>query len=203
MPRTATRGGPQTREKIASTAAELFLEHGFDAVTVAQIARAAGVSSVTVFNHFARKEDLFLDRSDEARDLLVGAVTERADGVGVGEALSALFHRLADEHHPLSGLDPRSVPFFRTIAGSPALLAHARAIATELQAALRDALSSDRSFAADAGLAAAYVVAGYASVLVETAGRVLAGESSDDVAAAHRVRVDRLLDTLRHGVLPA
>ncbi|MFZ6992067.1 TetR/AcrR family transcriptional regulator [Curtobacterium sp. RRHDQ66] len=203
MPRTATRGGPKTREKIASTAAELFLEHGFDAVTVAQVARAAGVSSVTVFNHFPRKEDLFLDRSDEARDLLVGAVAGRPDGLGVGESLSALFHRLADEHHPLSGLDPRSVPFFRTIAGSPALLAHARAIATELQAALRDALSSDDSFAADAGLAAAYVVAGYGSVLVETAGRVLAGESGDDVAAAHHARVDRLVDTLRHGVLPA
>lgn len=203
MPRTASRGGPQTREKIASTAAELFLEHGFDAVTVAQIARAAGVSSVTVFNHFPRKEDLFLDRSDEARELLVGAVTERADGVGVGEALSTLFHRLADEHHPLSGLDPRSVPFFRTVAGSPALLAHARAIATDLQGALRAALASEASPTADADLAAAYVVHGYGTVLVDTASRAITGESSADVEAAHRLRVDRFLETLRQGVLSA
>ena len=66
MPRTGSRGGPQTRAKIAEVAAGLFLEQGFDAVTVADIAKAAGVSSVTVFKHFPRKEDLFLDRQNEA-----------------------------------------------------------------------------------------------------------------------------------------
>ena len=62
MPRTGERGGPQTRARIAEVAARLFLDRGFDAVTVAEVARVAGVSSVTVFNHFPRKEDLYLDR---------------------------------------------------------------------------------------------------------------------------------------------
>ncbi|MGH8916994.1 MAG: TetR/AcrR family transcriptional regulator, partial [Actinomycetes bacterium] len=69
MPRTSERGGPQTRARIAEVAAGLFVERGYDAVTVAEIARQAGVSSVTVFNHFPRKEDLYLDRADDAAEI--------------------------------------------------------------------------------------------------------------------------------------
>ncbi len=54
MPRTGERGGPQTRARISDIATRMFIEQGFDAVTVAQVAKAAGVSSVTVFNHFPR-----------------------------------------------------------------------------------------------------------------------------------------------------
>ena len=38
----------------------LFLEHGYDDTTVADVAEAAGVSSMTVFRHFPTKEDLVL-----------------------------------------------------------------------------------------------------------------------------------------------
>ena len=77
MPRTDERGGPQTRKRISDIATALFLERGFDAVTVAEVARAAGVSSVTVFNHFARKEDLLFDREEDAIELLRSAVRGR------------------------------------------------------------------------------------------------------------------------------
>ena len=66
MPRTSERGGPRTRARILDVANRLFLERGYEAVTVAEIAREAGVSSVTVFNHFPRKEDLFMDRAADA-----------------------------------------------------------------------------------------------------------------------------------------
>ncbi len=49
MARTSERGGPQTRSKIAEVAARLFIDRGYDEVTVAEVAREAGVSSVTVF----------------------------------------------------------------------------------------------------------------------------------------------------------
>src|ERR1700754_5119358 len=55
----------QTQEAIAGAAMELFLEHGFDAVTVADVARAADVAEKTVFNHFPTKEDLVFFRSDD------------------------------------------------------------------------------------------------------------------------------------------
>jgi AcrR family transcriptional regulator len=51
----------QNRRHIRTTAQRLFAEHGFEAVTTAEIAAAAGVSVQTVFNHFTRKEELFFD----------------------------------------------------------------------------------------------------------------------------------------------
>ena len=51
----------QTRELIRTVAHRLFAERGFDAVTIADIAREADVAVQTVFNHFATKEELFFD----------------------------------------------------------------------------------------------------------------------------------------------
>src|SRR3954470_21987394 len=98
MPRTGERGGPQTRAKISQVATQLFLERGFDDVTVAEVAREAGVSSVTVFKHFPRKEDLLLDRADDAMDVLRTAVR---DGGDVLASLHQATLRLADERHAL------------------------------------------------------------------------------------------------------
>src|SRR3954452_4767003 len=102
MPRTGERGGPQTRARIAEVAARMFLEHGFDAVTVADVAREAGVSSVTVFNHFPRKEDLFLDRAADAEQVLRAAVRDRPAGTGVLASLRQATLGLLDDRHPLS-----------------------------------------------------------------------------------------------------
>lgn len=50
------------RQRLSDTATEMFLERGFDAVRVSEIARACDVSEKTVFNHFPTKESLILDR---------------------------------------------------------------------------------------------------------------------------------------------
>ena len=202
MPRTGERGGPQTRTRIAEVAARLFLERGFDAVTVTEIAREAGVSSVTVFNHFPRKEDLFLDRSVDAADVLRSAVRDRAPGVDVLSSLRDATLRLIDARHPLSGADDRSVPFFRTVAGSPALVARARDIAADLQRTLTEELERDPVFEGDATLLAAFFVAGYGTVLVATARRRIAGEPTSLVLEDHRARFEQLFEALRGGVVP-
>ncbi|PZF62336.1 TetR family transcriptional regulator [Curtobacterium sp. MCBD17_034] len=200
MPRTTARGGPETRARIAAIASGLFHERGFDAVTVAEVARAAGVSSVTVFNHFPRKEDLFLDRSLDAAELLRAAVRSRPAGTDVLAALHAVALRLVDERHPLSGLDDRSGPFFRTVAESSALVARAREIGAELQRTLEDAVREDGSSDGDPTLLAALVVAGYATVLVVTARHVISGTSADALVDDHRARLGQLFDALRHGL---
>jgi AcrR family transcriptional regulator len=51
-----------TRRQLSDTAARLFLERGYDAVRVADVAEACGVSEKTVFNYFPSKEALVLDR---------------------------------------------------------------------------------------------------------------------------------------------
>jgi AcrR family transcriptional regulator len=199
VPRNSERGGPQTRARIRETSNRLFMERGYDAVTVAEVARESGVSSVTVFNHFPRKEDLFFDRTDEAVEFLRSAVRDRASGVGVLASLHEQSLRLFAERHPLAGVDERSRPFYRTVAGSPALVARAREIASELQRALAEQLAVDPAFEGDGPLLAALFIAGYGSVMVRTAARLMAGDVYDDVVADHRERLERLFATLEHG----
>lgn len=197
MARTSERGGPRTRARIAETASGLFAERGFDAVTVAEVARAAGVSSVTVFNHFPRKEDLFFDRTDEAVELVRSAVRDRSEGVDVVTALHDAVGRMLDDRHPLTGADPRAAPFFATVASSPALVGRARGIGAELQEVLATELAAAPDFTGDGPLVAAFFVAGYATVLSEVGRALVAGEQPDDQLAGIRERFDRVFAVLR------
>jgi AcrR family transcriptional regulator len=79
----------QTRQTIVDTAHRLFGERGFDAVTVAEVAREADVSEGTVFNYFPTKEDLFYGGLESFEERLVDAVRERA----TGESALAAFRR--------------------------------------------------------------------------------------------------------------
>jgi AcrR family transcriptional regulator len=200
MPRTSERGGPQTRRKISDVATRMFLDRGFDDVTVADVAREAGVSSVTVFKHFPRKEDLLFDRQEDAVEILRAAVRDRGPGVDVLTSLRGVAFDLLDNRHALSGVKEGSIPFFRTVAASPALIARVREIAAELEHALRELVSEDADFDGDATLFAALVIAGYAAVLTETARRVIEAGTPDPVVENHRVRLGRLFDTLRDGI---
>ncbi|MEV0385758.1 TetR/AcrR family transcriptional regulator [Nonomuraea sp. NPDC050643] len=202
MPRTGARGGPLTRAKISEVATRLFLERGFDTVTVTEVAREAGVSAVTVFKHFPRKEDLLLDREVDAVGLLRSAVRDRAPGTGALQSLRDTAFALLEQRHALSGLKDGSVPFFRTVAASPALVARAREIASDLQQTLAGELEHDPAFDGDAPLLAAFFVAGYTTVLVETARLLIAGEPADGIAADHRARLERLFDALSGGFAP-
>ncbi|MFI6908223.1 TetR/AcrR family transcriptional regulator [Nonomuraea sp. NPDC050394] len=202
MPRTGARGGPQTRARISEVATRLFLDRGFDTVTVTEVAREAGVSAVTVFKHFPRKEDLLLDREVDAVEFLRSAVRERDPGTEVLHSLRDMTFRLLEERHALSGLKDGSVPFFRTVVASPALVARAREIGFDLQQTLAGELERDPAFDGDAPLLAAFFVAGYATVLTETARRLIAGEAAGAVADGHRARLERLFDALGGGVAP-
>jgi AcrR family transcriptional regulator len=56
------------RRQLSDTATRMFLERGFDAVTVSEVAAACGVSEKTVFNYVPSKEALLLDRLEPAVD---------------------------------------------------------------------------------------------------------------------------------------
>jgi len=114
----------ETRQRISDIATKLFLARGFDAVTLDEIAVAAKVSKMTVFNYFARKEDLMLDRQD---DLLLlpfrEALRERPKGQAPIDALRGLYDRLRAQKHPFARIDARSVGWWRVVAASPSLKA--------------------------------------------------------------------------------
>jgi AcrR family transcriptional regulator len=133
----------RTRLSISDTATRLFVEHGFENVTVAQIAEAAQVSVKTVFNYFSSKEDLFFDRADDVRDALLATVRERPEGVSV---LGALHATLADRRVPFdrdgwrSLRDPERFEGYRSFIAaeyaSPILRARRLAIVEEWGEAL-------------------------------------------------------------------
>ncbi|HEY2058185.1 MAG TPA: TetR/AcrR family transcriptional regulator [Amycolatopsis sp.] len=79
----------QTRRHIADTAAQLFAEHGYDQVSIVDVARAAEVSDQTVYNYFPAKQDLAFDRAEEIRDLYARTVLERGE-VSPANALRTL-----------------------------------------------------------------------------------------------------------------
>jgi hypothetical protein len=108
---------------------------------------------------------------------------------------------LVEDRHALSGLAAQAAPFFRTVAASPALVARAREIEFELEGTLAAALEADPSFRGDARLLAALFVAGYRTVLIETARRVIAGDDPEVLAPDHRARLERLFDALRAGLV--
>ena len=83
----------QRRRAISDAATALFMERGFEAVTIAEVAEAAGVSIKTIFNYFGSKEELFLDREAEARAATLAAVADRPPGASITEGFLALLDR--------------------------------------------------------------------------------------------------------------
>ncbi|MDR3202029.1 MAG: TetR/AcrR family transcriptional regulator [Bifidobacteriaceae bacterium] len=78
-----------TRAAILDAATSLFLERGFDGVSVREIADQADVSPKTVFTHFPRKEALVFSDEDLRHQRLVAAVSGRAPGTAISDALKA------------------------------------------------------------------------------------------------------------------
>jgi AcrR family transcriptional regulator len=87
----------QTRDEIARAAMELFAERGFDAVTVAEVADAAGVSEKTVFNYFPAKEDLVFPGGEQRVLDLLDSIRERPQGASVVEPFRRATHAFLDQ----------------------------------------------------------------------------------------------------------
>ena len=69
----------RARNDITAAALVLFAEQGYDATTVEQIARAARLSSATVFRHFPSKEDILFGDEDDSARTMVEYVAARSD----------------------------------------------------------------------------------------------------------------------------
>jgi len=113
----------QTRQYISDVATGLFMERGFDAVTIAEIAEAAEVSVNTVYNYFPTKEDLFVDREDEVVDRPSRLVRERAVGQSAARALLEQLRQDIRERQPYVGLSEGYERFRQVMVDSPTLMA--------------------------------------------------------------------------------
>jgi AcrR family transcriptional regulator len=122
----------ETRQRISDVATELFFARGFDAVTVEEIAAAANVSKMTVFNYFACKEDLFLDREDEVMPFLRQALGGKPKEQSPVNALRRLVDRLGEQGHPFAHINSQTVSWWRVVVASPSLKARLREIGDEV-----------------------------------------------------------------------
>ncbi len=159
-----------TRRAISLAADRLFRERGFEHVTVDEIAAAADVGRMTVFNHFARKEDMFFDRDEEGREILRDALRQRDPAVSPIETLRRVAHRLVAEQAPFIEFSAGSQGFVQTVEGSETLKARARAIRGELADVTATALSecaTQRPADPDARLAAGLLLAIWTVAFIE------------------------------------
>ena len=185
----------RTREEIAGQAMRLFVTKGFDHVTVAEVAAAAGVSEKTVFNYFPTKEDLFFDEVPARQQALIDAVRDRAPGESVLDALRSLQEK---QVHRLSS--PGFVHFARVIENSPALKAKELEVMSGFAHALNYALAGEGIPERDARIVASLLVSVHRQLFRTARELALAGKSGP--AAVRRLRADsqRAFELLENGL---
>lgn len=131
----------ETRQRIADAAAHLFAEHGFDAVSIAEVARAADVSEQTVYNYFPAKHDLALDRAEEIRVRLHDLVTRRPSGSSPAAALRLVASEDIERHRRSDHREARGV-FFALCVTSPVVRRFGLEVRDHQVEAVRDAIAT-------------------------------------------------------------
>jgi AcrR family transcriptional regulator len=198
----------QTRAHIASTARRLFTERGFEAVTVAEVARAADVAEKTVFNYFPTKEDLFYSGMEAFEEKLLGAVRDRAPGQSVVDAFRGFFLNPSGEF-ALEGAGSareatqRILNVTKVITESPALRARERQVLERYADALAALIAEEAG--ADPDDVEPFVVAHallgvHRSLIGYVRRRVLAGASAPRIAKELRVQAETALARLEGGL---
>ena len=180
-----------TRKMISDTATRLFMERGFDRVTIDEVAAAANVSKMTVFNYFARKEDLFFDEDEPGQKLARAALASRGRRSPLA-ALQALAHELIETQHDLATVTPVIARFWKAVADSPALRSRTREINEQLERDLARLLAEAvgaRSVDPIARMIAALLLGAWRVAFREALHRHRAGQ-----AAATRQLMRELLD---------
>jgi AcrR family transcriptional regulator len=200
----------ETREHVRGVAHRLFAEHGFDAVTIADIARDSGVAVQTVFNHFATKEELFFDGRVDWVEWPAQAVRARTAST---PPLTALREALVGITSELVGSHTCAVRrnYVATIERAESLRVQERELVHEaevqLAAALLDAWSEiedDTQRPADpvtiAPLVAAMWISAGRALVTDQRPRLAAGADPRAVAAEVSDLADRTLRMLEESV---
>jgi AcrR family transcriptional regulator len=189
-----TRRRLATRQAISDAATRLFHRRGFDRVTVDDIAEAANVGRMTVFNHFPRKEDMFFDLEEAGRQELLMALKQRDLRVPPIEALRRFTHRVVTEQMPYVRFSSGSQLFIETVAASEVLKARAREIRDELVQLLVVALSESvgrRPDDPEAHLAAALIVTIWSVAFIEAHATFRKFQNAKEAQAVFLAVVDK------------
>jgi AcrR family transcriptional regulator len=190
-----------TRQHIADVAARLFAAHGFEDVTVDQVAQAADVAKKTVFNYFPTKEDLVYDRAEAREQDMVALVRERPPGVPV---IAAFRGRMLEFLTDLAGREPgfQHGSVFELVKTSPALQRkglelrerQARVLAAELAT-----VSGAPEWDPLANTVARALLAAHSSVFMEVHRQLTLGATPHEAAEHGRQAMSTVFDQLEQG----
>ncbi|MGB9186029.1 MAG: helix-turn-helix domain-containing protein [Solirubrobacteraceae bacterium] len=132
------RWQPGARARLVLAAVDLFGEQGYDATTVAQIARRAGVTRSTFFRHFSDKREVLVAGQETLSRLLADGIAEAAAEASPLDAVAAGLQRASSELGPMNReLGPR---LKAAVAASTELQERDALKSVGLAAAMRDAL---------------------------------------------------------------
>ena len=185
-----------TRQEIADKAMQLFAVRGFDRVTVAEVAAAAGVSEKTVFNYFPTKEDLFFDEVPAREAALVEAIRAREPG----ESIVAALRRLQAGDCPRL-CSPGFATFAQIIEESQALQAKELQVMARLTEVLAGAIEGELGVHELEAKVAANVLVGVHWQLFRNArSQALSGRHGPAAVKRLRSDLERAYRLLEHGL---
>ena len=185
-----------TRQLIAEEAMRLFVTRGFDHITVAEVAAAAGVSEKTVFNYFPTKEDLFFDEVPQREAALVEAVHGREPGESI---LSALRRLQVSECPRLCS--PGFATFARIIEESPALQVKELEVMARFVLVLAEAIQTELGVdERDARIAAGLLVSVHRQFFRAARMQALAGKHGPAAVRRLNADIERAYALLEHGL---
>ncbi|MCX5284284.1 MULTISPECIES: TetR/AcrR family transcriptional regulator [unclassified Streptomyces] len=192
----------QTAMRIWQTAVELFVERGFDAVSVAEIADAAEVSKMTVFNYFGTKEDLVFRPMEEHFGDAARAVREREPGESAVDAVRRQFLDMVEARDPSIGLNTE--PFARTlrtlVGETPALRERALIASHRGEEELVRTLAEESDDPVLAAIAAAQLISARNALVEAHHRRINDGESPEAVAEDAADQANRAFDLIERGL---
>jgi AcrR family transcriptional regulator len=194
----------QTRRLIAETARRLFAERGFDAVTVAEVAREADVSQATVFNYFPTKEDLFYSGLEAFEEALLSAIRNREPNESV---LDAFGRFVLEPRGLLAATQPEAVEHLaaitRTITDSRALLAREQRIFDRYTASLGVLIAEETGAGPDdvePRVAATALLGVHRALIDYTRSQINAGVRNPQLARRVRAQGRKALALLERGL---
>lgn len=199
----------RTRATLSEVAIALFLERGYDDVSVAEIAAAAEVSRRTLFAYFPTKDDLVLHRFADHEDEAARTVAQRGRGEAPLDALHRHLRSALERRDPITGLCDHAdvVAFYQLVITTPALSSALLRYLSRSEDALTDALH--RATPADAPhadrtarLAACQILAVQQALARANQSAIIAGRTADARAPDALAEADHAFDLLRGGLAP-
>ncbi|MBM4792313.1 TetR family transcriptional regulator [Streptomyces sioyaensis] len=189
----------QTRQHLSEVAIGLFVERGFDQVTIAEVAAAAEVSVNTLYNYYEAKEDLVLPPDEASPQRLADIVRARQPGESAARAVLAHLRDELRRRDRTVGLTAGFGPVFAMMRAAPTLTARLEDLGRQMTEALGVVLAEETGAAPDdqTPRAVASQIGWFHSLVYSEIGRrLVAGEKPDTIAAAVLELLDLVEDLL-------